>query len=514
MVAVSAWPPEVVMRAAVVPKGPQHPNITHKQRNQALSASSLVHNGTISTSQVSPYDHSRQLHVINEVAKVKAVRPKPAANLPSPRDCKATMLQGSGAVQIGDGSDATRKQTVQPNRAPRKPGLMQFGVGSEPMEVVQANNLDLKTACEYWTQSPRMDWGDTRGELIRQQEVKDSLSRLSAGARKQQDMSSQVLGGTTATERSATGAPPPKLSPRARPPLSASSSEQNLRTQREPPMSARDCKAKHLSTSRDCQLSGYGAPRKAAPLETPRDTEKAFRDATDERSRRGDHQYSSLFGRTSTRRTSPSVPLTKRSELHDFPNSCWADASTEISTKRVNRLRSKQEGCLSPTDSVGLLIHQPGPKPEPEALSPRSMPESARERLHRQEERACWDVASGMQSSVEIARRRRGYRMAMSTGNLHQSQQEPTPPDRKMAQLTSGQVRLGTGAPLEPHDDGSPSKWTVSGTKRVTVSPAPSPSASARNIMNSPALHAFRSIPPCSPRGRKIQEMMTSEGIF
>jgi len=291
-------------------------------------------------------------------------------------------------------------------------------------------------------------------------------------------------------------------------------------------MSPRDRQCQHLSTSGDSQLIGYDGP--SGQCASARNSTRAFCDFLDEPQRRGDHQFSNLFGRNSTRRSLGSPRSPRRSELHDFVTSCWADASTEISSKNVQRLQGKMSprgefrreeiragelrGAVPAKDNVSTLIHN---GPTQAALSPRSISESPEERKHRQEERPCWDTASGMSAMVELARRRRSYRAAASMPNTPAlAPRDLTAPERKLANLASGQLRAGTGARSEEHDSGTAAAWAVHGTKRTTVSPPPSASASARSMVQSHSMKQFRSIPPSSPRGRKLQEMMTSEGIF
>lgn len=485
------WPFEPLY--APTPRSVAEQKITPAQRKQVyLTSSAILPSAKISPFPRGPYENAWQVQVVNDIAKARAT-PRPLeVGLPSPRDIKATMLQGNGAVQIGNSNTPSRPLAESAS----VPKMMQFGVGSEPIKVLQVNRQDLDTKSEYWSGSPRMDWADTRGESIRRQEVKDSLKGMNPGARKLKDMSSQVLGGIAASEIGSAGAPPPKLSPRTRPGTYGSA-----------PMTARDRYGKHLSTSRDSTLPTSQSAQ-TLPGVTRRVSE-TFRDSTDEALRRSDSQFSNLFDRTG--QTEPRSPRKSgRSELHDFVNSTWADAKGEISSRNAQRTRRADNNGIK--ESVGTIIHCPGPKADPALISPRCLPETPQEKQHRLEERASWDSASGMQAEVELARRRRSYRAAASpVGSPLHPAKEKTAPERKMANLASGQFRRGTGAPSEPHDEPTSCAWAV---KRTTVSPRPSAAQVVKSNLQSCVMRNFGHISPHSPRGRKLQEMMTTEGIF
>lgn len=342
-----------------------------------------------------------------------------------------------------------------------------------------------------------MDWTDTRGENIRRREVKDSLKGMNPGARKLADMTSQVLGGISAAENGAC-ASPPKLSPRARPGTWGTA-----------PMTARDRYGKHLSTSGDSTLpTSQSAQALPGVVGRVSDT---FRDSTSEAMKRSDSQFSNLFDRTV--QTEPRSPRRSgRSDLHDFVKSTWADAKAEISSKNAQRTRRVDNNGVK--ESVGTIIHSPGPKADPASITPAGS-ETAQQRQHRLAERASFDTASGMQAEVELARRRRSYRAAASdVGSPLHPPKEKTAPERKMANLASGQFRHGTGAPTEPHDEPKSPSWTLRGAKRTTVSPPPSAAQSVKSSLQSCVMRNFSHVSPNSPRGRKLQEMMTTEGIF
>eukprot|EP00913_Durusdinium_trenchii_P002826 g2617.t1 len=104
MVGLQAWPSEILMPNAVQsPKASKDP-VTPRQRKQAQYASSFSNEGSMVADHQNPGDPSRQLQVSTDTQKARAAPVKVRVSLPSPRDCKATMLQGSGVVQVTDGS--------------------------------------------------------------------------------------------------------------------------------------------------------------------------------------------------------------------------------------------------------------------------------------------------------------------------------------------------------------------------------------------------------------------------
>ncbi|CAJ1372120.1 unnamed protein product [Effrenium voratum] len=374
--------------------------------------------------------------------------------------------------------------------SPKKNASVQFFLDDEASNVT-ANRVDLKTSSEYWTQSTNMSSLDTRGELIRQRDAKDSWSNLSSSARKQSDLKSQVLGGTPKSSQSPS-ASVGSLSPRAHSPRNYAVHETRL------PLSARDLKANDLATS-ESQLTGFASPSAAL---SPRGAVKAFRDRSNEDLRRGNCQFTDLTGRTET---SPRTP--KRSEMHHTAGSYWATATTEISRKNYER---KSGECK---ENTGTLIHHHGAEVDAECLSPRSNPESPQAKKHREEERACYDAASQHSTGLELSRRRREMRASKSMGALPEPD-NLSAAERKRAHLASGQLRTATGAQPEPHDDGRAAGWASPRSGRTTVSQPPCPKLAARGLMNQPNMYQYRNLAAASPRARKIQEQSSSLGFF
>lgn len=486
MVGLQAWPAEIKMPNAVQsPKSPKADPVTPRQRKQAAYASSMsFDSGSLTADQRNPGDPSRQLQVSTDTAKARGPPLKVRVSIPSPRDCKATMLQGSGVVQITDGSPKKGE-----SRSPKKKASVQFFVEDEPAEVL-ANRVDLKTASEYWTQSTNMSSLDPRGELIRNKEARESWSQLSSGARKQRDLVSQVLGGTPKTTIPASQ--PAPLSPRNLSPRNYAVHEMRL------PLSARDHKAQEMTTS-ESQLNGFSSPTSKSM--SPRNASiKSFGDAGHEGLRRSNSQFTELTGRVET---SPRTP--RRSDLQDTAGVYWMNPSTEKSRKIAER-----QGRVS-METTGSLIHHQGAEVDVENLSPRSVPESPQQRKVREEERACYDAASWKQASSEVARRRRELRSSKSMGALPEGALSPS--DRKRAHLASGQMREGFGDLRQKEEDAAMAPgWVSPRALRSTVIQAPL--ASSRSLMNQPHMSQYRNLPANSPRGRKVQEQATSLGFF
>lgn len=471
MVGLQAWPAEVKLPNSVQsPKSSRKPEpVTPRQRKQAAYASSMsFDSGSLTADQKNPQDPSRQLQVSTDTEKARGPPLKVRVSIPSPRDCKATMLQGSGVVQITDGSPKKGE-----SRSPKKKASVQFFVEDEPAEVM-ANRVDLKTASEYWTQSTNMSSLDPRGELIRHKEARDSWTQLSSGARKQRDLVSQVLGGTP--KAAAPQSSPAPLSPRNLSPRNYAVHETRL------PLSAREQKANEMTTS-ESQLNGFASP--TAKSLSPRSVAmKSFGDGGNDGFRRSNCQFTDLTGRVET---SPRTP--RRSELQDTAGVYWMNPSTEKSRKIAER-----QGRTN-AETTGSLIHHQGAEVDVANLSPRSAPESPQQRKVRQEERACYDAASWKQASSEVARRRRELQTSKSMGALPDSDGALSPSDRKRAHLASGQMREGIGDRRQKQEVQAP------------MDPC---------VMNQAKMYSsqYMYLPAHSPRARKVKEQSSSVCFF
>eukprot|EP00435_Cladocopium_sp_Y103_P025929 s2351_g6.t1 len=454
------------------PKSSTKPEpVTPKQRKQAAYASSMsFDSGSLTADHKNPQDPSRQLQVSTDTEKARGPPLKVRVSIPSPRDCKATMLQGSGVVQVTDGSPILGFASgvsffFRPgwkkgeSRSPKKKASVQFFVEDEPAEVMANRRLMAR----------------------RYGEARDSWTQLSSGARKQRDLVSQVLGGTP--KAAAPQSSPAPLSPRNLSPRNYAVHETRL------PLSAREQKANEMTTS-ESQLNGFASPTSKSL--SPRNAAmKSFRDGGNDGLRRSNCQFTDLTGRVET---SPRTP--RRSELQDTAGVYWMNPSTEKSRKIAER-----QGRTN-VETTGSLIHHQGAEVDVENLSPRSVPESPQQRKVRQEERACYDAASWKQASSEVARRRRELRTSKSMGALPDSDGALSPSDRKRAHLASGQMREGIGDMRQKQEDTAAAPgWVSPRAMRSTVIQAPM--ASNRALMNQPNMYQYRNLPANSPRARK-----------
>jgi len=490
MVVSPPWPAEILM-PNMVESGTKEP-VTPRQRKQAAYASSMSMNGAMVADHKNPSDPKRQMQVTGDIEKARSARAVGHHSMPSPRDCKATMLQGSGTVQVCDGSP--RKA----HASPKKSSTVQFFIENEECPV-QAKRVDLKTQSEYWTQSSNMSSLDTRGELIRHKDARDSWTQLSCIARKQRDLQSQVLGGSAKT--SSVQALPPKLIARA----GLSPRNYSLREARYP-LSAREHKANEVATSDESPLNRF-MPSRPTKSMSPRSTVKAFSDSTNAGFRRSNSQFTDLNGRTCDMSASPKSP--RRSEMQDLATTYWANSTTEISRKnaeRAERFQSRLGNDVEIKENAGSLIHQAA---SPSAPSPRC---SIKDQVW-QDERICCEAASGMQASLEISRRRRQLQTSKSLGDLP-SPRAPSASERKRVDLASGQMRQAAGIPLHKHDDGSPSSWASPASARTKVTQPPCAKTAVRGLMNQPSMSKYRNLQPDSPQARKVKEQTTSFGLF
>lgn len=251
------------------------------------------------------------------------------------------------------------------------------------------------------------------------------------------------------------------------------------------------------------QFTEFGTPKHTGLADKASTTVVGWRSTQDlaaDARRRVERNYSDLFG-------AASGPLSPRSraDMDSAANATFLDAFTEIASRNAARRRGADATPQSQGDGAGVAAVLPLP-------TPRECKRDAESKKTSAQERACWDVLphGGMGIGVEVARRRRDARLSRS--GAAQSPSEPTASDRKRADMASGQLRLGMGAPNEPHDDGRAASWTVPGSPRSVVQPSNSPTARMRSVVGSPIVRSspFLHQPPPSARARKIQSLMSS----
>jgi len=477
------------------------PPMSARERKQVYMHSTLFQAGQATS--LTPYDPAHQRVVMDQVKVQTQMKPQRAeVFMPSPRDMKATMLQGYGAVQVGNLPRAADGGAVASQR------YVSFGVGNEPMRMVPASRSDAIPR-EYAATSSTLNWSDDRNEKLRDQACRDSRKHLNASQRKVTELSSEVLGNTRRLEKSTE---------------KASSEIQDCRLHHTPSrdlkeeVTARQQKSAQLSTSSENQFeqrlrSVSQDGRREAVMFKGKGTLMVKEDAQGEQRRRVERNYSDLFG-NSTPRSAPRV----RSDFHGVANACWMDAATETSARK--QVQRQSDSRRAGQDGEGTMIYDPTTRSMDAVLplSPRRAAQlSQEEKTKLKQERACWDVLphGGFATGVEVARRRCDHRLrahAKSTGALVDT--ELSASERKRVNLASGQLRAGTGAAKEPHDDGRPNELATLRTSRSTVSVPSSPSSRARGLLESSSMSMRNLHPPDSARGRKMKEMMSSEGIF
>eukprot|EP00930_Biecheleria_cincta_P044316 TRINITY_DN30434_c0_g1_i1.p1 TRINITY_DN30434_c0_g1~~TRINITY_DN30434_c0_g1_i1.p1 ORF type:complete len:521 (+),score=72.81 TRINITY_DN30434_c0_g1_i1:44-1606(+) len=495
--------------------------LSARERKHVYMSSSIFEGSESARPAGNPYDQQHQRRVADKLSQQRRTTPqRRELVMPSPRDCKATFLHGNGAVQVGN--HGVRGKAA----SPQAPEVVCFGDAgrSEPMPVVSANRETNGDPREYWGSSTALDWTDHRGETLRSQAFKDSRQKLDAGELKRHELSSEVFGSSRMVNKS-TENPSSEITSKQRQDVRSLETLIHRRPSHEPsrvPLSARQRHFDHLGSSRGNEIANHQLSRSASDgPERPRGQATIFHgrgvilgpeDKQEDNRRRCERNYSDLFGTKSGQYLPRSAA--GRSEMHSTANATWFDATTETSAKNIERRVGENRPAT--------LIYDPKVKSVASALplSPRSVqPKSPEEGKIDKQERACWDVLphGGMAIGVEVARRRRELRMNGASGTSPKSEasalDDLSATDRKRSNLASGQLRLGTGAPREPHDDGRPAAWTVKGVSRATVSPVPPHPTREKRLATSP--RSAQTLPrQDSARSRKLTEMMTSEGIF
>mmetsp|Transcript_60867 Transcript_60867/g.162942 ORF Transcript_60867/g.162942 Transcript_60867/m.162942 type:complete len:446 (-) Transcript_60867:96-1433(-) len=379
--------------AAAPPSAPEGAPLSARQRKQVYMHSAIFE--ASGAPQESVYTASRQHAVMGEVNRaLRTPRREHEAVLPKPADMKATANFGHGVV-IWNGSAVSSTSAVA-GAGGGPQDFVNFGETAEPMPVVHANRDDRGMPREFRGTSTSLQWSDTRAERVscRGQGFFDARAGMDAGARKQQDLSSEIFGGR-APKTEARPASGVKIE------LPTGSERQEVKT----PFSARERQSRNLNPSNESQFSVYEA--------SPAPGHPGKEDAAPEARRRSERNYSDLFGKP----TAGSSAIS-RTELHGTTNAHFLDFHVEIASRKMER--------RSPPPPKERVIYRPSASTE----------------------RACWDTRSIMDSSSEIARRSREH--AQQEGDRQARDRSAS--ERKRVELGSGQLRLGTGAQPEPHD--------------------------------------------------------------
>jgi len=400
----------------------------------------------------SVYAQSRQHTVMGEVNRaLRTPRREHEVVLPKPADMKATANFGHGVV-IWGGSAVSSTNGASNGNMGGPQEFVNFGETAEPMQVVHASRDDRGIPREFRGTNTNLQWNDIRAERIscRGQDFYTSRAGMDAGARKQQDLSSEIFGKAQKIE-----ATRPHNIKNEQP--RAGSERQEVST----PQSARDRLSRNLNPSNESQFSVYEAKHRNG--ESSKDT-----DAGSEARRRAERNYSDLFGKPASDKPSQVV---NRTDLHGTSNVNFLDMHVEVATRKADR--------RSPAPPKERVIYRPSASPE----------------------RACWDTRSIMDSGSEIARRCR----ERSRQEGDRPARDRSASERKRVELGSGQLRLGTGASLEPHDTPRPG--------RASRTAGPPTSQTQRSLTDSPLARNFRNLRPDSARARKQLSLMSS-GIF
>lgn len=360
--------------------------------------------------------------------------------------------------------------------------IMRFDKDADPVHVVRAHPDDGAIPKEFWANNTQLHWTDTRSELQvhrRGKEFHELRRNMSAKSRKRQEMSSEILGTARNMEESTTSPTRELRSAHTKDFHWTDSAldrhgpvDDNSEDTR--PMTARERTFRNLSASNLNALRSSSSTNLAAngvnPALSPRRTEITSRQVenpTVERRRRMERNYSDLlFGQPVSARYTPDNTKDKkqisRGEPTGCTTGCFLSSSSEVLARRLERQKSPRslgDGSASNDPSPSSLVsprrspqaeHDHTAWPWQENKTPRCDNKSPKEKRLIHEERSCFDTTSLMDSASEVSRR-------------HRERTHPDgPPQRKSlnaaqmkrAELTSSQIRVGTGHVPAKWDDG------------------------------------------------------------
>lgn len=336
--------------------------------------------------------------------------------MPSPADLKATGNAGHGVITWGG-------VPVEGDTHP----TVQFGARAQPLRVVSAARENGSLVHDLRNGGPNVHWTESKSPKggFRNQDSEN----VDANMRKMQDLSSEVLGGTRMVEKS----------------IKSGKRETAERAEVKPCLSARESKSQNLHQSNENPFSKQlGTPPKGGCSECKEEDVR----------RRTERNYSDIFG---SPRARPELAR-NRTELHQTANICFLDPGVEISIRREGKAKENR-GPLAAGCEAADIIYRPRTHSSAGAPPPRIARErSPEEKRAEFKERACWDTATIMDSSAEIARRNWERSLQRSEGcrqgNGAASSREWSAQHRRRVEMASGQCRVGTGAAPEPYDDG------------------------------------------------------------
>jgi len=389
-----------------------------------------------------------------------------------------------------------------------------FGGGPD-VAVVHAARDESSLPREFWATSSNLQWHDTRAEycLGPRRSPRDTEPRAdSADLRKRRELSSEVLNSQRRIQKSSSspshdiwsqsqkyfGSYDSRLGPRACTARIAEDSENgasSARSERQP-MSARARLSRNLSTSEESQFPRYPDVRgKAAASESPGPGRRMRRGAKDEDDsfasrRRVERNYSDLFGNQAA---SPRTGQ-RRQEFNSTSNCSFLDDKIEIANRNIAKW-----GQLAPSTPRQASQSEVLPGPSKDKIE--SRPSKATQDV-RNEERACWDTMSIMESKAEIARRMRRSGSSNPTGqrDVDTGARASSASERKRIDLSSGQFRRSNGIEPKTWDDGRKGPGPARG----------GPDAIARSSSSSPLGSSWRNIPIDSAKQRRLLSLQSS----
>lgn len=281
-------------------------------------------------------------------------------------------------------------------------------------------------------------------------------------------------------------------------------------------MSARERTFKNLASSTGSQFPSTTSSSPSLGRRTEI-TQKNLEAAPVEARRRCERNYSDIFfdaSAVSPRTTTTLTSVREKKEISrgeptGSSNCNFLDHHIEVTHR--SRASPRGGGEITRRESSPIIDdHQQSPRLQTQhsswpwktssgTLSPRSGT-SPSERLV-QQERACWDTTTIMDATSELSRRRRREKSPESsaTGGFTDYHNKKNAAERKRHEMTSGQVRMGTGNSAAPWDDG----------RSAGSPPSPKPSMHSRSCTNVPTVSCH--IKPNSARSRKVESLMSNQ---
>lgn len=396
----------------------------------------------------SVYAPGRQADIyktVKQSSRRGAPQHSPSMELPSPADIKCTQLRGSGCVQQSGCHHKQRWDAMAPSgypsaRSPRQTDRQAIVNDGEVIPVVQASKSQEHIPKEFWATSVKLQWHDTRNEMSRPKNGNGvARQNVPHHTMKRQELSSELFG----KERQfgcSTEKPRKELMHVSADLIEFDSAlDPKVRADRGPgdhqrlhARSAAERMKDNLTHSEHHPLAHHNWRE-----EQPENVSKADEDPTYLERRRGERNFSDMFG---TKMGERRDTRGQREEVNATRTCSFLDPRSEIGNRNKGKWRVEEQ---HPSKRKEAEVHNSrlfGYEENSRAVTQR--PEH-NETHHL--ERSCWDTKDIMNTGSEIARRRRLKQF--------ESDERHTHTDRKLDDLSSSQVRMGTGAPpiVAPH---------------------------------------------------------------